>query len=109
MRLVRGAALVVAGALLGAGGVLLGQVVVARMMEEQVDSTFFLWRAIGYATFAFQGDEVQVALAVKELPEGALEHSTRVAWTLVAFGGILLAFTPFVRRRSKAKKKRRRA
>ena len=38
----------------------------ARDMERQVDETFFLFRAIGYATFAFQGSDVQVALA--EIP-----------------------------------------
>ena len=41
------------GALLGAGLVLHGQVALARYMRQEVDNTFFLWRAIGHATFAF--------------------------------------------------------
>lgn len=101
MRILRAMILILAGVLLGAGGLLLGQVAVARSMEAEVDATFFLFRAIGYATFAFQGSDVQVALAVKELPPGALEHSERVAWMLIAFGGLVWVAAPFVRRRQR--------
>ena len=52
------------GALLGAGLVLHGQVALARYMRQEVDNTFFLWRAIGHATFAFQGGETRMALAM---------------------------------------------
>ena len=71
-------------------------------MKEEVDSTFFLLRAVGYATFVFQGDDVQVALAISELPDGALEHSGRVAITLLVIGALVLAAVPFVRKRQRS-------
>ncbi|MCB9919337.1 MAG: hypothetical protein H6832_13120 [Planctomycetes bacterium] len=101
VKILRLALIILAGILLGAGGLLLGQVHVARIMEERVDSTFFLFRAIGYATFVFQGDEVQVALAIKELPPEALEHSKRVAWFLIAVGSLGLLAAPFLKRRKR--------
>lgn len=68
-------------------------------MQEEVASTFFLFRAIGYATFVFQGDTTQVALAISELPPGALEHSERVAITLLVVGGLILVAVPFLKKR----------
>ncbi len=105
VKIFRTGLLFASGLFLGAGGFLLGQVHVARIMEEQVRSTFFLFRAIGYATFAFQGSDVQVALAIRDLPPGALEHSERAAWLLLALGALMLVATPFVRRSNKQKKR----
>ncbi|MCA8969004.1 MAG: hypothetical protein KDC95_04450 [Planctomycetes bacterium] len=101
VKILRVALIILAGLLLGAGGLLLGQVHVARIMEERVDSTFFLFRAIGYATFAFQGSDVQVALAIKDLPAGSLEHSERVAWFAIAVGSLFLLAAPFLKRRKR--------
>jgi hypothetical protein len=45
----------VGGVLVGAGLVLHGQVALARYMRDEVDNTFFLWRALGEATIVSQG------------------------------------------------------
>jgi hypothetical protein len=86
------------GVVLGAGLVLHGQVALARHMRAEVDGTFFLWRALGQATFAFQGGEVRMALAMKEVPEAALHESDRAAWVLVVIGGLIAMTGPLLRR-----------
>jgi len=86
------------GALLGAGLVLHGQVALARYMRQEVDNTFFLWRAIGHATFAFQGGETRMALAMSEVPEEALRQSDRSAWVFVIVGGAVGLTGPLLRR-----------
>ena len=89
---------VLGGVLLGAGLVLHGHVALARYMREEVDNTFFLWRAMGHATFAFQGAETRMALAMSEVPNEALRHSDRAAWMLVVVGGIVALSGPMLRR-----------
>ena len=84
--------------MIGAGLVLHGQVALARYMREEVDHTFFLWRALGHATFAFQGGETRMALAMAEVPEEALRHSNRAAWVLVIVGGLVSLTGPLLRR-----------
>lgn len=86
-----------AGLILGAGLLLFGQVKLAERMRAEVESKFFLLRAIGYATFIFQGDDVQVALTIADLPEGAIEHSHRVAVTLLVVGALILFAVPWIR------------
>ena len=86
------------GALLGAGLVLHGQVALTRNIRQQVDSTFFMWRALGEATFAFQGGDTRLALAMAEVPDQALRESDRAAWVLVAVGGLLALCGPLLRR-----------
>lgn len=86
------------GVLLGGGLVLHGQVAMARYMHSEVDHTFFLWRAIGRATFAFQSDDVRLALAMKEVPPAALAESDRAAWVLVIIGGCIAVTGPLLRR-----------
>lgn len=86
------------GALLGAGLVLHGQVAVARVMRHQVQNTFFLWRAIGEATFALQGDDVRIALWLNEVPESAIRESDRAAWMLVIVGSLVGVTGPLLRR-----------
>ena len=96
---------VIGGALIGVGLALHGQVALARHMREEVDRTFVLWRALGHATFAFQGGETRMALAMKEVPAEALRESDRAAWVLVAIGGLVTLTGPLMRgRRSKPKK-----
>ena len=86
------------GVLLGSGLVLHGQVALARYMREEVDNTFFLWRAMGEATFAFQGGETRMALAMSEVPAEALAESDRAAWVLVIVGGLVALTGPMLRR-----------
>jgi hypothetical protein len=86
------------GVLVGGGLVLHGQVAFARYVQNQVDSTFFLWRAIGDATFTFQGSETRMALAMGEVPEAALKESDRAAWVLVIVGGLLALTGPLLRK-----------
>ena len=89
---------VLGGVLLGGGLVLHGQVALARQMRKEVDNTFFLWRAIGEATFAFQTDEVRMALWMNEVPEPAIKESDRAAWVLVVVGGLIGLTGPLLRR-----------
>jgi uncharacterized protein YjeT (DUF2065 family) len=86
------------GVLLGTGLVLHGQVALARYMREEVDNTFVLWRALGRATFAFQGGETRMALAMSEVPDEALKHSDRAGWVLVIVGGVIAVTGPMLRR-----------
>ncbi len=97
LRLVRWFFTVLGGVILGAGLVLHGQVAMARYMRQEVDGTFFLWRAIGRATFAFQGGETRMALAMAEVPEAALKESDRAGWILVAVGGLIALTGPCLR------------
>lgn len=92
----------VSGLFLGAGALLYGQVRLARDMRHEVEETFFLLRIVAYVTFIFQGDEVQVALTLADLPEGAIEHSERVAVTLLVVGGLVLAAVPWIRQRRRS-------
>ena len=91
------------GTLLGAGLVLHGQVALAKHMRKEVGGTFFLWRALGEATFAFQGGETRMALAMAEVPEKALAESDRAGWVLVAVGGLPALGAPLLRRPAPAK------
>ncbi|MCK5943805.1 MAG: hypothetical protein KAI24_17610 [Planctomycetes bacterium] len=100
---------VVGGVLIGAGLVLHGQVALARYMRDEVDNTFFLWRALGEATFVFQGGETRMALAMSQVPEGALRESDRAAWVLLIIGGLVALAGPLVRRRRGASKRRKKA
>lgn len=88
----------IGGVLLGAGLVLHGQVALAHVMRQEVDNTFFLWRALGHATFAFQGGETRMALAMSEVPAEALQESDRAAWVLVIVGLLIAATGPMLRR-----------
>jgi len=89
---------VLGGLLAGAGLTLHGQVAFARYVKKEVDGTFFLWRAIGDATFAFQGGETRMALAMGEVPDDALRESDRAAWVLVIVGGLVALTSPLLRR-----------
>jgi hypothetical protein len=66
-------------------------------MREEADATFFLWRAIGNATFVFQSDERRLALALYELPEEAIHESVRSAWVLVIVGSLVALTGPLLR------------
>ena len=92
------------GTLLGAGLTLHGQVALARYMRDEVEHTFALWRALGRATFYFQGGETRMALAMAEVPPAALSESDRAAWVLVAIGALLACCGPLIRRHRKAKR-----
>ncbi|MBM3974080.1 MAG: hypothetical protein FJ301_08275 [Planctomycetes bacterium] len=77
------------GLVAGVGVTLHSQVAFARFLQDEVDGTFFVWRAIGRATFWFQGESTQLALAMAEVPASALRASDIAAWTLVAVGGLV--------------------
>lgn len=96
LRFLRWFVVLIGGVLIGGGLVLHGQVAVARYMREEVDRTFFLWRAIGQATFAFQSDDVRMALVAAEAPEEALRESDRAGWVLVIVGGLLALTGPLL-------------
>lgn len=98
---------VLGGLLLGAGLTLHGQVAFARYAKKEVDSTFFLWRAIGDATFAFQGGETQMALAMSTVPDAALRESDRAAWVLVIVGGLVTLAAPLLGRGAPARRDRK--
>lgn len=98
LRLARWLCAVLGGVILGGGLVLHGQVAMARYMREEVDSTFFLWRAIGHATFVFQGGETQMALAMSHVPDAALRESDRAGWVLVVVGSLIALTGPLLRR-----------
>jgi hypothetical protein len=89
---------VLGGLLVGGGLTLHGQVALARHLREEVDGTFFLWRAIGEATFYFQGAETRMALAMAEVPEEALVHSDRAAWALLIVGALIAVTAPLLGR-----------
>lgn len=88
------------GLMLGGGLVLHGQVAIARALRAEVDATFFLWRAIGNATFVFQGAEHRMALAMAEVPEEAIRESDRSAWVLVIIGSLVALTGPLLREAS---------
>ncbi len=98
---------VLGGVLAGGGLVLHGQVAFARYVKKEVDGTFFLWRAVGDATFAFQGGETRMALAMGEVPDAALRESDRAAWVLVIVGGLIAVTAPLLRSGRSAAPKRR--
>ncbi|MBL8728203.1 MAG: hypothetical protein JNM25_07230 [Planctomycetes bacterium] len=98
LRVARWLCAVLGGVILGSGLVLHGQVAMARYMRAEVDSTFFLWRAIGRATFAFQGGDTQMALAMSNVPEAALVESDRAGWVLVIVGSLVALTGPLLRR-----------
>ena len=98
MGFTRWLATLLGGALLGSGLFLHGEVALARYMRDEVDRSFFLWRAMGEATFVFQDGETQLALAMAEVPEEALRASERSAWILVVAGGLLSLTGPLLRR-----------
>lgn len=97
MPFVRWFVVLLGGVLLGTGLALHGQVALAWHMRSEADHTFVLWRWLGQATFAFQGGETRVALAMREVPESALRESDRAAWTLVITGGVVALTGPLLR------------
>lgn len=87
------------GVLIGGGLVLHGQLAMAHVVRDEVESTFFLWRGIGRITFMFQDEATQVALALHEVTPSVFRESDRVAWALCVIGALLALATPFLRRR----------
>jgi hypothetical protein len=104
-RLVRWWLTLFGGVLLGAGLVLHGQVAVAHHMRDEVDGTFFLWRAVGELTFVFQDDLTRAALLIRELPSDVLARSDLAAWVLMALGGVSVVAATFVRPRARSRGK----
>ncbi|MEZ5987564.1 MAG: hypothetical protein R3F30_00255 [Planctomycetota bacterium] len=97
LRRLRVVLLVAAGMLLGAGLVLYGQVQLAIRLRSDVEGTFFLWRAIGEATFFLQDPVTQLALAMGDIHEDYIRESRRVAVGLLILGGLILGTIPFIR------------
>ena len=94
LRLVRWWVALVGGSLLGAGLCLHGQLAVALELRQQVQGTFFLWRAVGQMTFIFQDEVTQAALWMNKIPDAVIRESDRAAWTLVVLGGVLALIAP---------------
>ena len=97
LRLARWWLTLLGGLLLGAGLVLHGQLVVTGYLRDEVANTFFLWRAIGQATFIFQDDVTKSALAVNEIPQSVLDESDRMAWILSLVGLMIALSAPLIR------------
>lgn len=93
------------GVLLGAGLVLHGQVALVRAMTNEVQQTFFLWRAIGEATIFLQGGDVQMAMAMTEVPPEVLRECDFAAWTLVAVGVLIAVTAPLLPRGRRSAKR----
>jgi len=89
---------VLAGVLIGGGLVLHGQVALARYLRQQVTDTFFLWKAIGNATFFLQSNDHRLALSLAEVPADVIDESDRAGWTLVIVGSLLAVCAPLLRR-----------
>jgi len=85
-----------AGVLFGAGLLLYGQVRFGLYIHDEVDNTFFLWRAIGEATYFLQGPETQLALALHEVDKSYLLESRRIGITLMIVGALIAFTTPFI-------------
>ncbi len=101
VRCVRWFLILLGGVLIGCGLTLHGQVALARHARAEVENTFVLWRAIGEATFYLQGGETRLALAMREVPAESLKESDRVAWVLIALGGLLAVTVPLWRVRQR--------
>ena len=101
VRLTRWWSVLFGGVLFGAGLVLHGQLAFALDMREEVQGTFFLWRAFGQITFIFQEEVVQTALWLNEVPDRVIAESDRAAWTLLVVGALLAASSAFYRRKRK--------
>jgi uncharacterized membrane protein HdeD (DUF308 family) len=95
-RLLRWSLLVGGGALLGAGLVLLGQLVFAEHMRAQAQNTFFLWRGIGQLSFIFQDDQTKLALWLNEIDGKILDHSRHAACVLLVLGGLVVLLAPWM-------------
>lgn len=85
------------GALFGAGLVLQAQVALAHYARAEVDNTFFLWRELGRATFAFQSRDSRLALAMAELPEDVLVQFDLWSKVLGGFGLLITLVAPWIR------------
>lgn len=85
------------GALFGAGLVLQAQVALAHYARAEVDNTFFLWRELGRATFAFQSRDSRLALAMAELPEDVLAQFDLWSKVLGGFGLLINLVAPWIR------------
>jgi len=107
MWFLRWVCVVFGGVLLGVGMALHGQVALARHMQNEVDRTFIVWRWLGKATFAFQGGETRMALAMREVPEAALRESDRAAWQLIGVGAVLALTGPLLRASRHGKPRKR--
>ena len=100
----------IGGVFLGAGLCLHGQLATAHHMRDEVQGTFFLWRAVGQATFIFQDDVTKASLWMNEIPEDVLQHSDRAAWLLVLLGAAMVIGAPvFVRDAQPTRKPNRRS
>jgi hypothetical protein len=85
-----------AGVLVGAGLLLYGQVRFGLYIHDEVDNTFFLWRAIGEATYFLQSPETQLSLALHEIDKSYLLESRRVSITLMIIGALIAFITPWL-------------
>ncbi|MFO1054255.1 MAG: hypothetical protein U1F36_18710 [Planctomycetota bacterium] len=84
------------GTLFGSGLLLHAQIMCLHYAREEVDNTFFLWRAIGGLTFVFQDDVTKAALWAHEVPEPVLRESDRAGWTLIVIGAICVVASLFM-------------
>ena len=98
-------ALFLGGALVGAGILLHAEIACMRLAREEVESTFFLWRAIGGLTFVFQDDVTKAALWAHEVPESVIRESDRAGWTLMALGVICVIGSFFMHTKKKARRR----
>ena len=85
-----------AGVMVGAGLLLYGQVRFGLYIHDEVENTFFLWRAIGEVTYFLQAPETQLALALHEVDKSLLMESRRAGITLMIIGALIAFVTPWI-------------
>lgn len=90
----------VGGILCGVGGTLLLQVELARFARREIDGLGPLARLLGGISFLWRTVDEKLALALAEVPEGYLEHTSTVGIGLLVLGGPVLAMAApwFLRR-----------
>lgn len=91
------------GACVGAGLFLQAQVHFARYVRDEVRDIGFLRRFVGRATFLWRDKSEKLSLALAELPEEALEHSSSLSWVLLVLGFPILTplLSGWLRRRGR--------
>ena len=97
VRVVRWLLVLLGGALIGAGLELHGFVAIVRHMADEVDNTFFLFRAVGRATSFLLGGEQRMALAIKEVPPEVVAECARSGYVLMVVGALLALTAPLLR------------
>jgi hypothetical protein len=97
VRIIRWCLVLLGGVLIGAGLELHGFVAIVHHMVNEVDNTFFLFRAVGRATSFLLGGDQRMALAIKEVPPEVVAECARSGYVLMIVGALLALTAPLLR------------